>query len=154
MLKILLPLVALIIIIGQFRMKNYFKPEEFGGWYDQISPELLYKLNAFRSLWGAPVSISQNVDGVGRHTGTGQHNVDLWGEVRAVDIFPQGMNSIEDMQRAYDIAVRVGFTGIGLYTDTSKPMLHVDVREDEEVGSPDTWSRIDGEYLGINEVFV
>lgn len=133
-------------------MKNYFKPEEFGGWYEQLSQQLLYKLNAFRDLWGAPVSISQNKDAVGRHTGTGQHNVDLWGEVRAVDIFPSGMKTKADMKRAYDIAVRVGFTGVGLYTDTSKPMMHVDVREGGVVGTPDTWARIDGQYKGISEV--
>lgn len=137
---------------------KYFKPYEFGKWWLSMSPDLLQKLDAFREEWGAPVRISPHPDALGRHLGVehlSQHNIDRWGEVRAVDIFPKGMDTVEDMSRAYDIARRVGFTGIGIYTDT-KPsnMMHLDVRTNKPVGKPAKWSRIAGVYNSIERAFV
>lgn len=135
---------------------KYFKPYEFGIWWPLMNPDVLTKLDAFREKWGAPVRISPHPDALGRHGGENshsQHNVDMWGMVNAVDVFPEGMNSKAERQRAYKIAREVGFTGIGLYTDT-KPhdMLHVDVRSDVKEGSPATWARVAGAYVGINAV--
>lgn len=127
-----------------------------------MNADLLTKLDAFRDQWGAPVQISPAAGGIGRHNGGddhSQHNIDRWGEVRAVDVFPmveirpgqyRYMSTREDRQRAHDTARAVGFTGIGLYTDT-KPgnMLHVDTREGSRVA---TWSRVAGDYRGIQEV--
>lgn len=138
-------------------MVQYFSVSEFREWADYMSSDLVYKLNKFRELWGAQVVISSNADALGRNGGINdesQHNVDKWGEVRAADIFPEGMVTREDMTRAYNIAVEVGFTGIGLYNDTSKPMMHVDVRKDRVAGSPAVWSRVAGAYLSINELLV
>lgn len=139
---------------------KYFKPTEFGLWYPLMSNELLQKLDAFRAAWGYPVIVSTAHGAIGRE-GDGdssQHNVTKWGEVRAIDVFPtlgsgKYITTPAERDRAYQIAKQVGFTGIGLYTDT-KPgnMLHVDVRKDKVPGSPATWSRIGGQYRSIGEV--
>ena len=146
---------------GQRVNLKYFSPDEFRQWWGQMNPELLQKLDAFRERWGAPVRISPASGALGRHdgiTGTSQHNVDAWGEVRAVDVFPMVpagrggyayISSRADRERAYQTARAVGFTGIGLYTDTSPgDMLHVDVRPQTNVA---TWSRIDGSYMDIGQ---
>jgi len=141
---------------------KHFTKDEFGQWWPLMNQELLQKLDAFREQWGAPVVVSPAEGGIGRHLGefgTSQHNVDAWGEVRAVDVFPmvpagragyRYINNADERQRAYDVARAVGFTGIGLYTDTSPGnMLHVDVRPTEDLA---TWSRVNGDYLGIGRV--
>ncbi len=141
---------------------KHFSPDEFGQWWPLMNQQLLQKLDAFRERWGAPVVVSPAEGGIGRHLGefgTSQHNVDAWGEVRAVDVFPmiplpggghRYMTSAEERQRAFEVARAVGFTGIGLYTDTQPgDMLHVDVRP---TGDLATWSRINGDYLGIGRV--
>ncbi|MFL1484894.1 hypothetical protein [Marinobacter sp. LN3S78] len=146
---------------------QHFSPSEFTdrygtNWYSQMHPELLRKLDAFRERWGHPVMVSNAKGAMGRHqgpSGTSQHNVDAWGEVRAIDVFPKlpagasGYRYIEkasERARAYQVARAVGFTGIGLYTDTSPgDMLHVDVRPSSGVA---TWSRVDGNYLDIGQV--
>lgn len=147
---------------GQGVNLKYFSPSEFGKWWPHMSPELLRKLDAFRERWGHPVQISPANGALGRHQGhggTSQHNVDAWGEVRAVDVFPKlpagasGYRYIEtasERARAYQMARAVGFTGIGLYTDTRPgDMLHVDVRPSSGVA---TWSRVDGSYMDIGQV--
>lgn len=144
---------------------KYFKHSEFRDWYSLMSTDLLVKLDAFREAWGAPVRISPASRGIGRHdgpNGTSQHNVDRWGEVRAVDVFPlvevrpgdySYMESATDRQRAYDTAKQVGFTGIGLYTDTQPGnMLHVDIRERKGDGQVAIWSRVAGNYESIYDV--
>lgn len=137
---------------------QFFSPSEFGGWFNQMSPELLKKLDQFRKEWGFPVQISPHQDAVGREDATSQsqHNVMRWGEVRAVDVFPKNsiggyINSKAELKRAYDIARRVGFNGVGLYTDTAPGhMVHLDVRK----GAFAKWSRIAGQYKSINEALV
>lgn len=143
---------------------KHFTPSEFGLWWPLMNAELLTKLDAFREAWGAPVKISPASGGIGRHQGsdgTSQHNIDKWGEVRAVDVFPlvevrpgeyRYMNSQADRARAFNTAKQVGFRGIGLYTDTTPGnMLHVDTRDADRVA---TWSRVAGNYRGISEVLV
>ncbi|MDP2505646.1 hypothetical protein [Oceanobacter sp. 3_MG-2023] len=148
------------IIFGIYMLKrsskpnlNYFNESEFYGFYPLLSNDLLFKLDEFRNRWGAPVRVSPATGAIVRFNGTGdesQHNVDMWGESRAIDVFPEGMEAAEDRARAYQIAKDVGFTGIGIYTDT-KPgnMIHVDVRKGTHVA---TWSRVGYQYLGIDEV--
>ncbi|MEZ0147787.1 MAG: hypothetical protein AB9Q19_00490 [Candidatus Reddybacter sp.] len=139
-------------------MKN-FTPQEFGEWWPLMSPELLVKLDYFRDLWRAPVLISTAPGGIGRHLGDDgtQHNVDLWGQVNAIDIFPvEGtgyVDSVEGRARMLQIAKKAGFSGIGIYTDTAPGnMLHVDVRADKSSEFPAMWSRINGEYKSILRV--
>lgn len=144
---------------------KHFAPGEFGLWWPLMNADLLIKLDAFRDAWGGPVKISAANGGIGRHQGregNSQHNVDKWGEVRAVDAFPmvqvrpgeyRYMDSEADRARAFNTAKKVGFTGIGLYTDT-KPgnMLHVDTRDSG--GRVALWSRVAGNYKSIYEVLV
>ena len=136
---------------------QYFKPSEFREWWPLMSPKLLNVLDNFREEWGAPCVVSPAEGALGRKLDQGvmsQHNVNQWGEVRAADIFPAGMNTPEDCARAFECAKSAGATGIGIYTDT-KPgnMLHLDVREDRTADNPATWSRVmkDGQrqYLGL-----
>ncbi len=135
---------------------KYFTPSEFREWYDLMNDRQLLALDEFRRLWGRPVTISAHPDALGRHGGTSdksQHNVDLWGEVLATDIFPEGLTENNALE-AYEKARQAGFSGIGIYTDT-KPsmMMHVDVRPDRSPASPAKWARVDRKYVGIEEVF-
>lgn len=139
---------------------EHFTPSEFREWWGRMSVRLLHVLDAFREEWGAPCVISPHRDALGRYMGPGetsQHNVDQWGEVRACDFFPKGMDTPEDFARAYEIAKRVGATGIGIYTDTRPgPMIHLDVRPGRKPDNPATWCRrkVDrvSQYRGIHEV--
>lgn len=137
---------------------NYFKPEEFHGWYEFCSPKLLVLLDEFRENWGAPVMVSPAKGAVGRKLGNeseSQHNFSYYGEVRACDVMPFNMgDDIQQRKKAYRIAKDIGFTGIGIYPDW-KPMpgMHLDVRDDRMAGDPAIWSGfdIDGEqqYFSI-----
>lgn len=135
----------------------FFKKKEFRDWFDLMNPRLLDIMEEFRAQWGAPCVIS-SVDGaLGRHLGaekTSSHNVDYWGTVNAVDLFPRGMDTEEDLKRAFECAKLAGASGIGLYTDT-KPgyMIHLDCRPDRTPENPATWARVGGEYVAIGDVF-
>ncbi|WP_445354179.1 hypothetical protein ACJJI5_12380 [Microbulbifer sp. EKSA008] len=140
---------------------KYFKPSEFGVWYPFMSAELLLRIDSFREKWGAPVVISDADGALGRHDGedgTSQHNIDKWGEVRAVDFFPMTasgryINTPKQLARAYQVAVAVGFTGVGVYTDTQPGfMLHGDVRPIDNGHA--SWSRINGNYYGVTAAWV
>jgi hypothetical protein len=148
--------IALAVVARIMTRPNlkYFSASEFGIWWPLMNRDWLLKLDKFRELWGRPVYISGNAAGLGRHDDSdSQHNVLKWGEVRAGDVFPEGMNTAAERDRAYRIAREVGFTGIGLYTDTKRGnMLHVDVREPKRPGYVATWSRVAGEYGSISEV--
>lgn len=108
---------------------RYFTAGEFGEWWPLMSTELLQKLDEFRHRLGVPVMISPASGSLGRYLGPtslSQHNVDMWGEVRAADVMFSGV----DLETAYQIAKDVGFTGIGAYPDWNpKPGLHLDVRQ-------------------------
>lgn len=142
---------AFAILLTRASMK-YFVESEFNGYYSTLSNDLKRKLDKFRAKWGEPVNISQAPGAVGRYDDSNsQHNINKWGETRAIDVFPtkngQRLTDIEDVQRAVNIAIDVGFTGIGVYTDTyNGAMLHLDVRD----GDLATWGRINGEYVGID----
>ncbi|WP_444884863.1 hypothetical protein [Microbulbifer sp. PSTR4-B] len=138
---------------------NHFSRDEFGIWYPLMSADLLQRLDRFRTEWGGRVIVSKAEGGIGREDDSNsQHNVTRWGEVLAIDVFPQVqdvqgnwhyLNSPEQLERAYQVARSVGFTGIGLYTDTQPGhMVHLDVRPGDHIA---TWSRIAGEYRGISE---
>lgn len=135
---------------------KYFQRQDFQPWDNVMSEDLLEKLDKLRSVLGVAISPSKHPRAIGRHLGqenTSQHNVDRWGEVRAVDVFIKG---VEDTNDTYDVvqkAIQVGFTGIGVYPDAKQGMMfHFDVREGREAGSPALWARVDGEYVGIGEV--
>lgn len=119
---------------------KYFTPKEFGLWYGQLSPVLKDKLDELREELGVPVNLSKAKGAIGRNLGPDeltQHNVDKWGEVRAVDGYvPEEMTLLD----FYNEAKGCGFTGIGFYTGWSKGRgFHLDVREDRQEGFPATW---------------
>lgn len=138
---------------------TYFSPREFGEWWSKMAPDLLLKLDGFRHEWDGPVIISPVDGALGRRGGASgsMHNVDKWDLVRAVDVFPGFLvsgriafiHNQDQRRRAYSVARAIGFTGIGIYTDTRPGnMLHLDNRD----GHLATWSRVAGKYLGIDEV--
>jgi hypothetical protein len=105
---------------------------------------------------GVPVSISLAPGAVGRNFGPdvdSQHNFDRWGEVRAVDVFVEGVDSKAQASRVLDIATSVGFTGVGVYPDWKNndgdPQVgfHLDVREVREMGVPAMWGRLGQDYV-------
>lgn len=122
---------------------RYFMSREFQGHWERINVDLLVGLDEFRHQWGAPVRVSPAPGAIARFDGAGgtsQHNVDRWGETRAVDVMPYGITSRIDFLRAVDIARGVGFTGIGVYPDWKPlPGLHLDWRDDRTAGDPAMW---------------
>lgn len=126
---------------------HHFVPAEFRGWFDQVAPRLLVLLDVLRGHWRAPIRISPARGAIGRRLGpqdTSQHNIDRWGEVRAVDVMPFGMSSPDQARRLLALAEATGFTGLGVYPHWQpRPGLHVDVRIDVPVGSPAQWGAID-----------
>ena len=72
-----------------------------------------------------------------------QHNVDRWGEVRAVDIMPEGIHTREDARRFRQLAEDCGFTGIGFYPHWApRPGFHVDVRVNVNEHYVASWGRL------------
>lgn len=138
---------------------KHFTPKEFNGWFDKLSPELKIRLDVLRGVLGVPIILSKSDAAMGRHLGKdnlSQHNVDKWGEVRAVDGYVPDDVNIKDF---YDTCVSVGFTGIGLYKGWShKYGFHVDVREDRKPKMPATWGGIYSAetgkttYVGIHQI--
>lgn len=109
---------------------QYFKQEEFKGWWDQMSPALLRNLDQLRDNWGRPIIISPAKGAIGRtDTSTGQHNFYKWGEVRAVDVLPIGITHQSDVAKFRSLAEDACFTGIGFYPHWKpRPGFHLDVR--------------------------
>ena len=134
---------------------RYFKEEEFNGWYDQLHPELKTKLDEFRRLINRPVLISKAEGAVGRKDDSNsRHNVNKWGSVMAVDIFPKNIKTVEDCNFIYDKAVEAGFKGIGLYPYWRQGIgFHLDIRNQDRVSR---WALIKGGYVsylsGLKEI--
>lgn len=144
---------------------KHFAPSEFGIWWPLMSADLLQRLDALRERRGTPIIISKANGALGRDDAPddgSQHNVLKWGEVRAVDFFAtvpadnergwDYIRSAYDRAQLYNDMKAVGFTGIGLYTDTVPGnMAHGDVRTDRTADNPAKWARVGGKYTGINE---
>ena len=146
---------ALVGFILGDKIQNYFTPSEWQNKLSQVNDKLPLALNELRYLWGAPITISANAEAITRHGGESdsQHNVDKWGESRAVDFFPSGMTRSQ-IPRFIGLMQRAGFTGIGVYLDTAGGiMFHGDVRPDRTPDNPATWARIAGRYTGIKEAY-
>lgn len=132
---------------------QHFKPEEFQGYFDKLSPDLKVKLDNLREVWNKKIYISVAPGAVGRHLGptnASRHNVDRWKEVQAVDVMPDGLENVSDAFMFYDMARKVGFTGIGFYPQWKPlPGFHLDVREAKFA----SWGRLGGVYVGIQSAF-
>jgi hypothetical protein len=137
---------------------QHFNQEEFREWSDDMSARLITMLDVLRFRLGRPIAISASSYALGRNLGRGkvsEHNVDEWGEVLAVDCFIGGVyNRIQAEAVAHE-AEQIGFTGIGVYSDTrnnqgqEQVMFHLGVRPNESMGSPATWGRISGKYTSL-----
>ena len=122
-------------------------------WFPLISKELLVKLDLLRYRWGSGIHISLNEDAIGRELGQdddSKHNFDKWGEVLAIDVFPERKGTAnQDALNAYffQLAKECGFRGIGFYPEWTmqkgkkllKGGFHLDVRRDRKAGDPASW---------------
>jgi len=137
---------------------QHFSAEEFREWSDDISPRLVTMLDVLRFKLGRPIEISLSKYALGRNLGRGkmsEHNVDEWGEVLAVDCFIGGVYNRAQAEAVVYEAEGIGFTGIGVYSDThnnqgdDQVMFHLGVRPNELMGSPATWGRVAGKYTSL-----
>ena len=137
---------------------QHFSAEEFREWADDMSGRLVTMLDILRFRLGSPIEISLSKYALGRNLGRGkmsEHNIDEWGEVLAVDCFISGVYNRAQVEAVVYEATSIGFTGIGVYSDThnnrgeEQVMFHLGVRPNELMGSPATWGRVDGEYTTL-----
>ena len=137
---------------------QHFSAEEFRDWADDMSPRLVTMLDILRFRLGSPIAVSGSEYALGRNLGVGkmsEHNVDHWGEVLAVDCFVSGVYNRAQAEAVVYEAEGIGFTGIGVYSDThnnqgdDQVMFHLGVRPNEDMGSPATWGRVAGKYTSL-----
>jgi len=137
---------------------QHFNQEEFREWSDDMSARLITMLDVLRFRLGRPIAISASEYALGRNLGVGkmsEHNIDEWGEVLAVDCFVSGVYNRAQAEAVVYEAEEIGFTGIGVYSDThnnqgdDQVMFHLGVRPNEDMGSPATWGRVNGEYTSL-----
>ena len=137
---------------------QHFEAEEFREWSDDMSARLVTMLDVLRFKLGSPIEISGSEYALGRNLGVGkmsEHNVDEWGEVLAVDCFISGIYNRAQAEEVAREAKAIGFTGIGVYSDThnnygeDQVMFHLGVRPTEMMGSPATWGRVDHDYTTL-----
>jgi len=137
---------------------QYFSQEEFREWAEDMSPRLVTMLDVLRFRLGRPIATSASEYALGRNLGVGkmsEHNIDEWGEVLAVDCFIGGVYNRAQAEAVVYEAEGIGFTGIGVYSDTrnnqgqEQVMFHLGVRPNEDMGSPATWGRISGKYTSL-----
>ena len=137
---------------------QHFEAEEFREWSDDMSARLITMLDVLRFRLGRPIAISASEYALGRNLGRGkmsEHNIDEWGEVLAVDCFVSGVYNRAQAEAVVYEAEGIGFTGIGVYSDThnnqgdDQVMFHLGVRPNEDMGSPATWGRISGKYTSL-----
>jgi hypothetical protein len=137
---------------------QHFSAEEFRDWADDMSPRLVTMLDVLRFKLGSPIAVSASEYALGRNLGRNElseHNIDEWGEVLAVDCFIRGVYNRAQAEAVVYEAEQIGFTGIGVYSDTrnnqgqEQVMFHLGVRPNELMGSPATWGRISGKYTSL-----
>lgn len=137
---------------------QHFTAAEYREWSDDMSPRLVTMMDVLRFMSGRPIEISASSYALGRELGPdalSAHNVDRWGEVLANDCFVTGVHYREQAESIVDLARRIGFTGIGVYSDTrnnrgeDQVMFHFDVRPTEDMGAPAEWGRVNGEYVSL-----
>ena len=137
---------------------QHFSAEEFREWSDDMSPRLVTMLDVLRFRLGSAIAVSASEYALGRNIGRGkmsEHNIDHWGEVLAVDCFIGGVYNRAQVEAVVYEATGIGFTGIGVYSDThnnegeEQVMFHLGVRPTEMMGSPATWGRVDHDYTSL-----
>lgn len=137
---------------------QHFGSEEFREWADDMSARLVTMLDVLRFMCGHSIELSLSEYALGRELkrdDLSAHNVNRWGEVLAADCFVTGVHYREQAEHIVDLARKIGFTGIGAYSDTKnnygkeQVMFHFDVRPTEDMGSPATWGRVKGKYTSL-----
>ena len=137
---------------------QHFSAEEFRDWAEDMSQRLVTLLDVLRFKLGSPIAVSASEYALGRELGRGkmsEHNVDHWGEVLAADCFISGIYNRAQSEAVVYEATSIGFTGIGVYSDThnnkgeEQVMFHLGVRPTEMMGSPATWGRVDHDYTSL-----
>ena len=137
---------------------QHFDAEEFREWSDDMSARLITMIQHQRFRLGSAIAVSASEYALGRELGRGkmsEHNVDEWGEVLAVDCFIGGVYNRAQAEAVVYEAEGIGFTGIGVYSDThnnqgdDQVMFHLGVRSNELMGSPATWGRVDHDYTSL-----
>ena len=137
---------------------QHFQSKEFREWADDMSARLVTMLDVLRFKLGSPIEISLSEYALGRELGRGkmsEHNIDEWGEVLAVDCFIGGVYNRAQVEAVVYEAKGIGFTGIGVYSDThnnegkEQVMFHLGVRPTELMGSPANWGRVNGDYTSL-----
>ena len=137
---------------------QHFDAEEFREWSDDMSARLVTMLDVLRFRLGSAIAVSASEYALGRELGRGkmsEHNIDHWGEVLAVDCFVSGVYNRAQAEAVVYEAEEIGFTGIGVYSDTrnnqgqEQVMFHLGVRPNEDMGSPATWGRVNGKYTSL-----
>ena len=139
---------------------QHFTQEEFREWADDMSPRLVTMLDVLRFRLGSVIEISGSDYALGRNLGRGkmsEHNIDHWGEVLAVDCFVCGVYNRAQAEAVVCEAEGIGFTGIGVYSDThnnrgeDQVMFHLGVRPTRMMGRPAKWGRVNGKYTSLLE---
>ena len=137
---------------------QHFTQEEFREWSEDMSPRLVTMLDVLRFRLGSAIAVSASDYALGRELGVGkmsEHNVDEWDEVLAVDCFISGIYNRAQAEEVAREAKAIGFTGIGVYSDThnnygeEQVMFHFGVRPNELMGAPATWGRVDHDYTSL-----
>lgn len=132
---------------------QYFSEPEFREWWSLMSLRLLVLFDVLRHQLGSIIEPSLHEKALGRNLGPeaqSAHNVDVWGEVLAMDFFVSGVYFRAQAEEVVDRMRKLGFTGIGVYTGTRnnrgelQVMFHGDVRPTRKMGDPAVWGRING----------
>ena len=135
---------------GEFlREDKYANPMN---WFDHMNPRLLVILDILRYQWAlhkrreARILISPHPKAIGRQMGKGKlsdHNIDHWGEVNGIDVFPEFLSGVKDAKAFRDIAILATVTAVGFYPHW-KPQagFHIACRPDRLPGDPALWGFI------------
>lgn len=118
-----------------FSLLEHFEAHEFGSWSDKMDIMLLLRLDQLADVSGYGIRISKVNGAVGREDGNTWHNINFTGtnKVMAVDVYPFNRDGAEftqdDAQRLYTLALRIGFTGVGIYPHWAGGIgFHLDTR--------------------------
>ena len=142
----------------------YFTPDEFYrpavkdgqiiDWTKRLCPRLLVLYDVQRNMWGQRISVSNGDGTVGRESGGSEHSIMIDGIVRAIDCVPDGVLTVNDAERFYGLAYRIGFTSVGFYPQWNQGAgFHLGTRTDRRPGYPATWGYVDGQYVSLQAAF-
>lgn len=142
-------------------LENFVRREfknKHGDWWPLMSPRWLVLADVLRFRIGRAIWISNSNYALGRRLSTSdqsEHNVNFWDYCLAGDVFIDEIFTQAQARKIVALATELGFTGIGVYADTTnnfgqaQVMFHLGVRPTRNMGDPATWGRVAGEYTDI-----